>query len=328
MTRLNSPQNAELRILFSRSRYDLKNRFDALETGIATQQADDVDALMGALPHADVLLVGGNWKNDWLTQAPRLKYLQSISSGSNQYDTSLFAERGIVVASGRGVNVNAVSEHALGLLLALARQLPRAQGDQQRKHWSRGPAPSDILQREDELAGKTLLIIGLGAIGDRLARLASAFDMHVIGIRNDPAKGKGSAHEVYAFADLKAHLPRADAIALTCPFNAQTKDVINTETLALLRPTAWLINVARGGCIDEAALIKALEEGRLAGAGLDVAVGEPLPPEAPLWQTPNTIITPHRACETRSYEDNLLTILTHNLKQLLEGGDDYLNRIV
>lgn len=320
------PAPGETKILFARSRYALKTAFDNLQTGMRAEEAADASTLQALLSDADILVVGGDWKNEWLAQAGRLKFVQSISSGTNQYDLKAFCSRGIALSSAQGVNTNAVSEHAVGMLLALSRQLPRHADNQNRRIWHPGPAPHDLLAREDELAGKTVLVVGLGAIGDRIARLTRAFGMHVIGIRRDPANG-GSADEVHRFEDLQKLLPRADAIILSCPLTAETRNILNPQTFGLVKNGAWLVNVARGGCVDEPALVQALQSGRLAGAALDVAVGEPLAQESPLWTTPNMIITPHRACETRQYEENLLSILMCNIEKIRAGDPALVNRV-
>lgn len=324
---LDLPPSDVLRIVFARSRYDLRAVFDRQNTGIATVEARDVDDLLTLLPSADVLVVGGGWKNAWLPTASRLRFVQSISSGTNQFDLDAFRARHIALASAQGVNTNAVSDHAMGLLLALARQLPHHMRQQQRRVWHPGPAPADMAAREDELAGKTVLVVGLGAIGDRVARLARAFDMQVLGVRRDPDKG-GSADEIHGFSRLPDLLPRADAVVLCCPLTQETRHLIDARTVRQMKPGAWLVNVARGGCVDEPVLIDALAEGRIAGAALDVADPEPLAQNSPLWTLPNVLVTPHRACETRRYEENLLSILLRNLGKLRTGDPALVNRVV
>jgi phosphoglycerate dehydrogenase-like enzyme len=185
-----------------------------------------------------------------------------------------------------------------------------------------------IGEREDELAGKTLLIIGIGGIGGRLARLAKAFDMRVIGMRRDPKGGANGADEVHGMEALNGLLPQADIVALTCPLTPETERLINAERLALLKPTTWLVNLARGRCVDEAALISALESGAIAGAGLDVFVEEPLPPSSPLWTTKNLFLTPHTGGETRRYEENVIDCLLDNLDRLWRGETSLRNQVV
>ncbi|MGA8193389.1 MAG: D-2-hydroxyacid dehydrogenase, partial [Acetobacteraceae bacterium] len=229
-------------------------------------------------------------------------------------------------ASAAGVNARAVAEHAMSLILALARRLPEARDNQARRVW-RGMI-GDLTQREDEMTGKTVLIIGLGRIGGRLAQLAKAFDMTVIGFRRDPAAGAGAADSVHGLAELPAFLPRADFVVLTCPLVPETRGVIDAKALALLRPSAFVVNAARGGCVVESALIDALRTGRIAGAALDVTDPEPAEELSPLWAMPNVFITPHTGGETRKYEANVNEILVENLERLWRGETALRNQVV
>jgi phosphoglycerate dehydrogenase-like enzyme len=319
------PPKDKLTIMFAHVAYRMQERFALRNTGIASIEArtrDEVDARIG---QADVLLCSGLWRNDLIPRAPKLRFVQSISAGTDQYDKPALAAAGIRLASAAGVNARAVSEHAMALILALARRLPEARDNQTKQFW-RGMI-GDLSGREDELGGKTLVIVGLGRIGNRLAELAKAFDMRVLATRRDPALG-GDAHEVHGLSALKSLLPQADFVALTCPLTPETERLINAETLALLKPSAALVNVARGRCVDEPALIAALNAGRLTAAALDTTVEEPLAPTSPLWAMPNVFVTPHTAGETRRYEDNVLDILVENLDRLSRGETQLSNQIV
>lgn len=325
MTNLLLPAKDQITLCFAHHAYDMKSIFDAGQPGIHSFQVDNHADLRARLPEADVLIVSGLWKNDLLSMAPRLKYLQSVSSGTNLYDLDAFRAGGIALASGAGVNMNAVSEHAMALMLSLSRRMALARDNQRNGIW-RGEQ-RDPLYREDELAGKTALVVGLGNIGNRIARLARAFDMHVIGVRRNPDAGPGGAHEVHGFPDLKTLIPRADVVILCCPLTPETAKMIDRDALALFRPQAHLINVARGGCVDEPALIDALQSGALAAAGLDVTQQEPLAAGSPLWSMPNVVLTPHAAGETRAYERNVLDLLATNLDRLWAGDPDLKNRV-
>ena len=161
-----------------------------------------------------------------------------------------------------------------------------------------------------------------------LATLAKAFGMRVIGIKRDPSKGGEAADSVHGFSELKAILPQADFVALTCPLTKETEKVIDTDALSRMKKSAYLINAARGRCVDEPALIKALQDKKIAGAGIDVTVEEPLSSSSPLWDFSNVLITPHTAGETRRYEENVLDILTDNLEHLWRGELILRNQIV
>lgn len=320
------PSREQLKICFAHAAYQLGSRFAARRTGIAFTEARDAAAFAREAADADVIVVSGLWKNDILEAAPKLRFVQSISAGINQYDQARFRGKGVRLASAQGVNEVAVAEHAMALMLALKRHIHTGRDNQAKAYWR--PMIADIAAREDELRGKTLLIVGYGGIGRRLARLAQAFEMHVIGVKRDPSGDKGAANEVRAIADLDRLLPEADVVALTCPLTPETTGLVNGGRLARMKPSAVLINVARGPVVDEPALIEALQSRLIAAAGIDVTVEEPLAPTSPLWQLSNALITPHSAGETQAYEDNVLDILLHNLDQLWLERDALRNGIV
>jgi D-2-hydroxyacid dehydrogenase (NADP+) len=320
------PPRDRLSICFAHVAYQMQARFDARGTGIRCFQVRSREELAARVAEADVLSVSMMWGNELIERAPRLRLIQSISAGVDQYDRAALAQAGIRLASAAGVNANAVAEHAMALILSLSRRLPEARDNQARRVW-RGMI-SDPGQREAELAGRTLLVVGLGRIGSRLARLAKAFDMRVLATRRDPAAGAGAADAVAGMERLGEMLPEADYVVLACPLTPQTERLVNAETLALMRPGAALVNVARGRCVDEQQLIAALSEGRIAAAALDCAAEEPLADSSPLWAMPNVLITPHTAGETRAYEDNVIDILLDNIGRLWRGEAELRNQVV
>jgi D-2-hydroxyacid dehydrogenase (NADP+) len=269
------PAQDRLTICFAHVAYRLGERFALRNTGIKSFEVRSLDELSNRIKEADVLLVSGLWRNEMIAQAPRLAFIQSISAGLDQYSRDALRAAGIRLASAQGANERAVAEHAIALILALARQLPQARDNQAAHQW-RGMI-SDIAQREDELGGKTLVIVGMGRIGSRLATIAKAFDMRVIGVKRDPSMGKGVADTVVAQAQMLDVLPEADFIALTSPLTPDTEKLIDARALKAMKPSAYLINVARGRVVDEPALIDALAGGTLAGAAIDCAWEEPLP---------------------------------------------------
>jgi len=321
------PAMDELTICFAHVAYQMQERFLARATGINSFAVRTPEDLAKRIKEADVVVVSGMWRNDLLEKSAKLRFIQSIGAGTDQFDRDKLKACGIRLASAQGVNVRAVSEHAMALILAMVRRLPEARDNQTKHHW-RGMI-SDLSQREDELSGKTLLIIGLGGIGGRLAQLAKAFDMHVIGIRRNPSKGGGQAVDyIHNPSELKASLPQADYVALTCPLTKETEKVIDADALSRMKKSAYLINAARGRCVDEDALINALRDQKIAGAAIDVTVDEPLPAACPLWNFPNVLITPHTAGETRRYEENVIDILVENLERLWRGEKTLRNQIV
>jgi phosphoglycerate dehydrogenase-like enzyme len=319
------PPKDKLTICFAHVAYQLQNRFGLLNTGINSFEVRDAQALQDKVGEADVLVISGLWRNDLLDRASKLRFIQSIGAGTDQFPREELSRRGIRLTSARGVNARAVSEHAMALILALSRRIPEAR-DNQAKHVWRGMI-SDLTQREDELGGKTLLIVGLGQIGGRLAQLAKAFDMGVLGLKRDPTTGGGAADAVHRMEELQSLLPRADFVALTCPLTKETEKLIDAEALARMKPSAYLVNVARGRCVDESALVDALARRKIAGAAIDVTVEEPLATDSPLWSMEHVLITPHTAGETRRYEDNVLAIMQDNLERLWQGKSELRNQV-
>src|SRR5712675_516676 len=282
------PPSDTVVICFAHVAYQLQERFAALDTGIHSFAVRDAETLMDRVGEADVLVISGLWQNGLLDRAAKLRFIQAIGAGTDQFPRDELATRGIRLASARGVNYRAVAEHAMALILALSRRLPEARDNQAKRNW-RGMI-GDLSQREDELGGKTLLVVGLGQIGGRLAQLAKAFDMRVVGLRRDPAAGRGAADAVRAMDEFKSLLPEADFVALTCPLTKETEKLVD--------------------------------------AGIDVTAEEPLAPNSPLWGMEHVLLTPHTAGETRRYEDNVIEILRDNLGRLWRGEQQLRNQVV
>lgn len=320
------PSKDQLTICFAHAAYQMKSRFDVRRTGIRNFEVRAYDDLQKRIAEADVVVVSGMWRNDLIGHAPKLKFIQSISSGMDQYSKEQLAARKVRLASAAGVNARAVAEHAMALILAVARRLPEARDNQHKKTW-RGMI-GDLGEREDELGGKTLLVVGMGRIGSYLARLARAFDMKVIGIRRDPAQGTNGADSIHAMTDLVKLVPEADFVVLTCALTSETTGLMNAAAFAAMKPSSVLVNVARGRVADEAALIETMKGGKIWAAALDVTADEPLPEASPLWTMPNVFITPHTAGETRRYEDNVLDILVENLERLWRGETSLRNQVL
>jgi phosphoglycerate dehydrogenase-like enzyme len=323
---LTFPSRENLVICFGHPAYQVKAAFDSLKPGVKSFEVKTFEEFERRIAEADVVVVSGFWKNYLLQKAPRLKFIQSISAGINQYDLGVLKAGGVRLASAQGVNMNAVSDHAMSLILAMLRRLPDARDNQAKKFWR--PMQSDPALREDELAGKTLAIFGLGRIGGRLAKLAKAFDINVIGFRRSDLANKGHADEVHASAEFHKFLPRADFVVLTCALTDETRNVIDAKALSQFKRSAYLVNMARGACVDEQALIQALHNGAIKGAALDCTVEEPLPEDSPLWSMPNVFVTPHTGGETAGYEAGIAKLLDANLNKIWAGQDDLVNKVV
>jgi phosphoglycerate dehydrogenase-like enzyme len=224
------------------------------------------------------------------------------------------------------VNQNAVAEHAMSMILGLNRHIHTGRDNQNSHTWRE--MLGDLTKREDELIGKTILIVGMGAIGSRLARFAKAFDMKVVATKRDPSTAVGPADEVVTPDRLGELVPDADFVALTCPLTPETTNLIDADVLDAMKKTAYLINVARGQCVDEPELAKALKSGSITGAGIDHFWDEPLGADSDFWDMENVIITPHTGGETRLYEERVIDILDDNLGLLWSGETALRNHIV
>jgi D-2-hydroxyacid dehydrogenase (NADP+) len=225
---------AQLTIGFAHPAYRLGERFALRETGLRYFEVRTSEALLTRIAGADVLVISGLWRGGLLERAGRLRFVQSISAGVDRFSRPALEARGVRLASAQGVNERAVAEHAMALVLGLSRQLHLARDRQAERLW-RGTI-SDFEAREDELGGKTLLIVGLGRIGSRLARLAVAFGMRVIATKRDPTVGTAAAVQVVGPDRLVALLPEADIVALTCPLTPDTETLIGAgghETVGL-----------------------------------------------------------------------------------------------
>lgn len=260
---------------------------------------------------------GGGIRPDLFAVARRLKWIQAVSAG---VDSMLFPEMkqsGVIITNVRGMQRHAVADHTILLMLALARRLRRFIHLQAAGQWHRY---DDWMLRSDitELKGSTIGIIGLGRIGQEIAGRAKAFHMNVIGT-NTSGRPVPNVDTTYGPDGLEAVIRAAQWLVIAAPLTETTRNMIGERELSWLGPDGYLINIARGGLVDQSALIKALQTGQIAGAGLDVATIEPLPEDSPLWYLPNVIITPHMAASMRDYVGEALNIFCDNLKRYLNG---------
>ncbi len=256
-----------------------------------------------------------HFPQDLITKAPKLRWLQLWSAGADwllRYPE--ITKLDLTVTNSSGVHAIPISEHILSYLFAFARGLPQAIRSQTRHAWQH----SDWKQLF-ELAGKTMLLIGVGAIGERTALMASALGMHVLGVRRDPSANAPGVEAMFNSDRLLEVLPQADFVVLTVPMTPETKSLIGENELRAMKATAYIVNIGRGGTIDEAALVRALQAGRIAGAGLDVFAPEPLPADSPLWDMENVIITSHYAGNTPNYDERAMAIFLDNLQHYMAG---------
>ncbi|MCZ6766496.1 MAG: D-2-hydroxyacid dehydrogenase [bacterium] len=320
------PSPGDTTVLFAHIAYRMEDRYALRDPRVNYFQTWSPEETLDRIGEADVFVVSGFWDNALLERTSKLKYIQSIGAGYDQFPLDELRSLGIRLTSASGVNQNAVAEHAMSLMLGLNRHIHIGR-DFQNDHTWRGMI-GDLSKREDELIGKTLVIVGMGTIGSRLARFAKAFDMRVLATKRNPLTAVGPADKVVTPDRLDELVPQADFLALTCPLTPETTNIIDAGVLKSMKPTAYLINVARGKCVDEPELVKALESGEIAGAGIDHFWEDPLGAESPFWGMKNVIITPHTGGETRHYEERVIDILDDNLGRLWKGEPELRNQVV
>ncbi len=256
---------------------------------------------------------------DALALLPELAYVGVLATGTNVVDRQAARARGVVVTNVPNYGADSVAEHTLGLMLEATKQLGAHTRAVREGGWARQPDFSFSVAPVSLLADKTLGIVGYGAIGRRVAELARAFKMKVVVARHG-AESRGGLTLGVDYAELEAVLRRSDMLSLHCPLTPETERLIDATRLGWMKPSAVLINTARGGLIDEGALASALRESRIAGAYLDVLATEPPPQDHALVSLPNCWITPHIAWASVEARGRLLAIAAANVKAFLEGA--------
>lgn len=264
--------------------------------------APETHVFIGVAPHVPPELIGAMKQLEWV---------QTLTTGVDNFVT--MEELPIDVPVTNIVNVQGpqVSETALMLMMSLARNLPTMFEAQKVARWERW--------MQSALFGKTLCILGLGNISETLALYAKTLGMKVIGV-SDSRLNAPNVNHIYSRKELKKAAAKADFLVVLVPLSNETYHIINANVLSAMKPTGFLLNLARGSCVDEAALIEALHAGAIAGAGLDVFEREPLNREEPIWSAPNVIITPHVAGFADIFEEQCFPTVIANLKIYCEQG--------
>ena len=289
------------------------------------------EEMLHSLARADVLvsICMAPITAQMMDAAPNLKGVVNFGSGYNHIDVSAATERGIYVSKNPGANAEAVAELTFSMILNLARKTYRVDPLIRAGKWQLGTAFPFSLSGM-ELCKKTLGIIGLGRIGKRVARIGGGgFEMQVLAC--DPYVSAEAAQRVGAtLVELETIFREADILTLHVPMNAETEGLVSAERLALMKPTAYLINTCRGPVIDEKALIEALRERRIAGAGLDVFAVEPLVPDHPLLKFDNVVLTPHFGGRTAKAKEKQSAGVVRRVLQILAGEipDNLVNEAV
>jgi phosphoglycerate dehydrogenase-like enzyme len=278
----------------------------------------DTDSCIAAMPGAEVV-----WLHFGLTDIDRvfragteLKWVTSAATGVDGWPLDILRERHVVLTNGSGVGAIPISEYVVMGLLAGLKGLPAMVRAQDRREWLKGP-PSMA-----ELNGKRALVYGYGGIGRAIADRLRPFGVAVTGVRRQP----GGEADVIAAEGWEARLPDTDLLILSVPLTGATTALVGRAQLAALAKGAWVANIARGGLIDQDALIAALKSGHLGGAYLDVTDPEPLPAESELWSLPNAIITPHTSWATEHLMERAAEIFVDNFNRYLR--DEPLRNVV
>lgn len=290
----------------ARARADLPgiDLFATNDRAEALAQASNAEALIGHHFQFD---------EDLLARAPRLRWIQSLTTGTDAIFKLKALRSDVTVTSTRGMHGPQMSELVFLHMLALTRDFPRMQRNQAAGLWERWPQPL--------LWGKTVAVVGVGAISEALAPRCKAFGMTVYGVSSSPRVPEGF-DRVFPRDELAQAAALADYLVLIVPLSPETENLVDARVLAAVKPGAYLINVARGGVLDEAALVAALREKRVAGAALDVFRQQPLPADNPLWHEPGVLITPLVGGMSNIYLEQAYPIVRDNLRHFLAGRAD------
>jgi phosphoglycerate dehydrogenase-like enzyme len=272
-------------------------------------KAGDVDGFFGT-PTPELLRV-----------APRLRWIQVGSAGIEEYLFPELVESDITLTNAKVIYGTHLADHLMAFILAFNRNLPHLWRCQQEEVWE-----SRTNMRAMEMAGETLLVVGLGGTGLAVARRAAAFDMRVMAITRSPKPPTPGVEYIGRPDELQVLLPQADHVAVCCALTPETYHLFGDREFRLMKRTAFIHNVTRGGVIDHDALVSALKVGEIAGAGLDVTEPEPLPPGHPLWQMPNVLITPHASGHSPHSGQRMFELLRENLRRFA-AGEPLLNQV-
>lgn len=288
--------------------------------GIRLLATDDRRHALASAAEAEVL-IGHHFQFDeaLLQAAPKLRWIQSLTTGTDAILKLASLKKEVAVTSTRGMHGPQMSELVFMHMLALTRNLPRMLHNQAAGHWERWPQPL--------LWGKTAVVVGVGAISEALAPRCEAFGMRVIGVSGNPRVPAGF-DTVMPREQLVKAASLADYLILIVPLTPETENMVDATVLAAMKPDAFLVNVARGGVLDENALLVALRDKRIAGAALDVFRQQPLPPDSALWHEPGMLITPLIGGMSNIYLDQAYPIVRENLRHYLDGHAECMANLV
>ena len=278
----------------------------------------DSPELWERLGEADFLISFVWITKEMIQAAPKLKLIQSITAGYDKIDVEAAARAGIPVATTTGANAVSVAEHIFAMILALSHHIVYAHNAMKQGGW---PQLELYLDKCFELSGKTIGLIGFGQIGQAAARIARVFGMGVLYYRRNRLPREEEILLEVSYASLESLLRGADIVSIQVPLTPQTTDLIGPKELGMMKKSALLINTARGGIVDEEALIECLTERRIAGAGLDVFVEEPISPQNPLLHMDNVVLTPHTAGAAWESVNRTLEVSVENILRVASADE-------
>ena len=299
--------------------YDIPERVTRGISGVVLDPVEQKPESYLAYPDKEdvnFLIIRQGIVNDVLAHYPNVRWLQLLNAGFERVDLQLLKRRGIIFTNARSVYCSTIAEDVIARILFLARNYMRHFRDQQNCFW---PDDEQLPNYNLDLSGRILGILGAGAIGHEIAIRAQAFGLHVHGYDPYIAQREGFERIYSEPNGLECLLNESDFVVTSLPVTEETKDIINSATLSMMKKSAYLINVARGQIVDEDALVKALNGGVIAGASIDVAKAEPLPPDSALWTAKNIMITPHRAAYGDRMIDRMNALIERNIHHYLNG---------
>lgn len=291
----------------------IRDAFPEILTVKALDPARQVEEIIDT----DFLVTGFKPDLELFKKGERLQVIQTWSAGVDKYMEEEVLQnlkaRGIKLISMSGIHGDPIAEHVMGLIINYSRRLYDFYEAQKERKWLR----LDVGQ----LAGKTMVIVGTGSIGREIARRAKAFRMRTIGVKRNIEGKIDYIDELYSNAQLEIALKQGDYIVIALPLTEETRGFIGRKEFAVMKETAFFVNIARGEVVDEGALIEALKEGRIAGAALDVFTEEPLSPDSPFYDLKNVYITPHISAAHPDYNLKAVRLFIENLKSYLENRE-------
>ena len=277
------------------------------------------DRVPEELADADIF-IGPSLRADQFAWAKKLRWIHATAAGVNQLMYAELRQSEVIITNASGVHSIPMVEHVMGVLVAMARRFPDILRQQREHRWSQQEI-WDRIPRPRELHGRVLLLVGFGAVGQEVAKMAKAFGMTIHAVTRSGRGDANLAEKIYPASELNAALREADYIVLAAPETAETHHMIGAAQFQAMKPDAYFVNMARGSLVDEAAMIETLREHRIAGAALDVASQEPLPPESPLWDLENVFITPHLSASTENLWTRQTDLVMENLERWFAGRE-------